>query len=393
MPRYVDPEHARQVFLAHGLTPLQPFTRSNDPWRSRCQACKTEVAPTYNDVNRERSRGNCQCRATRISAQLRMPDDEAVAIMRFWRWEPLAPYPGAGAAWNCRCLDCGTEYPKRLSHVQDGLGGCRACAGRDYTDDQARRIMQDAGLQPRQELCYPGGNLPWPSTCKTCGGDVTAVTLSRVKQRSSYCPICWEVRRGDALKLTAAEAHDRMAAALWRPLESCPGVDKPWRSECLVCGTVGKPRLHNIRGTHRSCDTCAERGIDLQKPGYLYLVVHDQHQAGKLGIATDASRVKQHEARGWATYRSWPVQVTEIAWAAEQEVLAWIRRSGRAPTVPASLMRHGGWTETFGLSGSDGLRVSRVSRAISDVLAGRKPVDLNVVAPPRPLHPRVRRTR
>ncbi|MFF1439268.1 hypothetical protein [Streptomyces sp. NPDC058295] len=48
----------------------------------------------------------------------------------------------------------------------------------------------------------------------------------------------------------------------------------------MKCETVldPGPTLHNIRGSQGGCATCAERGTDPTKPGYLYLVVHDGHQ-------------------------------------------------------------------------------------------------------------------
>ena len=354
-------------------------------------ACQQEVHPSYNDVRAGKSLGACKCRGKRIANKLTMPAEQAVAIMLKWGWEPLNDYPGAGKAWQCTCAECGNLYPKKLAHVQEGRGSCRACSGRDYTDEQARDIMRGAGLIPDKLVVYPGGNLAWPSTCVVCHGDVPAVTLSRVKQRGSYCPTCWERRRGKALMLTNEEAEARMEAALWRPLEEFPGVSKRWHSLCLVCSLEGRPRLHNIRGHRRSCDTCAERGIDMQKPGFLYLVTHQGHGAGKLGIATDRGRIQQHLSKGWLLHREWSVPKTETAWVVEQEVLAWIRRSGRGPVLRDSAMKQGGWTETFALSGSTAVAIDAVARTAGLVFARRRPKALDVVGPPQPLHPKKRR--
>ncbi len=124
--------------LEHRLQPQAPFTRSNDPWPSRCMTCGDHVSPTYNDVNSGKSKGGCSCRGRRIGDQLGLPAKDAEKIMTDWGWTPLEPYPSAGAAWSCECVSCGAVHPKMLSHVQTGDGGCRSCAGLDISDDQAR---------------------------------------------------------------------------------------------------------------------------------------------------------------------------------------------------------------------------------------------------------------
>lgn len=271
MPRRLDPEYAVQVMLAAGLRPLDPFTRSNDQWRAECMTCRVVVTPIFNDVNRGKSRGDCACRGQRIGGKLRTPEREAVRTMQRWGWRRKEPYRGAGQQWRCECVKCRAIYQKKLSHVQDGVGGCRSCAGLDISDTTARANMLQRGLRPDDAVPYPGSSSPWPSTCLTCMQPVLAVTYARAMHRRSYCPTCWERRRGDALRLSPAQAVQRMRDALWEPLVPYPGsVEAPWLARCLQCSTDGTPRLHNVRSGARSCDTCAEHGIDLAKPGLLY---------------------------------------------------------------------------------------------------------------------------
>lgn len=57
-----------------------------------------------------------------------------------------------------------------------------------------------------------------------------------------------------------------MVAAGMRPIEPIPGNKKPWRSECLVCGTEGAPTLGAIRGGQGGCVPCGERkAADIQR--------------------------------------------------------------------------------------------------------------------------------
>jgi hypothetical protein len=133
------------------------------------------------------------------------------------------------------------------------------------------------------------------------------------------------------------------------PLVPYPGsTDLPWKARCMKCETVldPGPRLHNIRGAQGGCATCAERGIDPTKPGYLYLVVHDGHQALKWGIANIDQRLTQHVSQGWKLVARWNFDLTRDAWAFERQIKAWVRKQGIPKALTADQMNYGGHTET-----------------------------------------------
>lgn len=102
---------------ARGAEPLVPFPGTQKPWRCRCLVCGGESSPRYNDVINKGS-GVCRgaCRSRKISDGLRRDATEAVVVMRAWGWEPMEHYPGAGKQWSCRCMQCGSVYPKN-SHT------------------------------------------------------------------------------------------------------------------------------------------------------------------------------------------------------------------------------------------------------------------------------------
>lgn len=59
-----------------------------------------------------------------------------------------------------------------------------------------------------------------------------------------------------ARRLSDAEASMFMRNAGLEPLEPYPGVAKPWRCRCKVCGVVGSPRYHNIKKGRGGCEPC-----------------------------------------------------------------------------------------------------------------------------------------
>ncbi len=138
----------------------------------------------------------------------------------------------------------------------------------------------------------------------------------------------------------------------------------------------------------RSCDTCAQRGIDLSRPGQLYVVSHVSYGAVKLGIPTSGARVAQHLSQGWTLAKSWNFPRAEEAWSREEILLAWIRRAGIPPGVTQAQMPYRGWTETAPLELlAVDVPVEGVERLLAD--GGLEP--LAVVGPPLPVHPRTRR--
>ena len=58
-----------------------------------------------------------------------------------------------------------------------------------------------------------------------------------------------------------------MLAAQLRPLDPYPGVNKPWRSECLRCGDEGRPSLGHIRQGIGGCRRCGRAQTTLKQLG------------------------------------------------------------------------------------------------------------------------------
>jgi hypothetical protein len=132
------------------------------------------------------------------------------------------------------------------------------------------------------------------------------------------------------------------------PLVPYPGsAEAPWKARWTTCETVldPGPTLHNIRGALGSCPTCAARGINPARPGYLYLVVHDGHGALKWGIANIEHRLTQHLSQSWQLAARWDFDLTGDAWAFERQVKAWIRGQSIPRALSADQMKYGGVTE------------------------------------------------
>lgn len=58
----VDPVSAKKFMISKGLLPLEPYSRSDGPWKCRCKRCKNVVTPRYIQVFR--GQGGCKFCAT-----------------------------------------------------------------------------------------------------------------------------------------------------------------------------------------------------------------------------------------------------------------------------------------------------------------------------------------
>lgn len=58
----VDPITAKKFMVSKGLIPLEPYSRSDGPWKCRCKRCKNVVTPKY--IAGFRGQGGCKFCAT-----------------------------------------------------------------------------------------------------------------------------------------------------------------------------------------------------------------------------------------------------------------------------------------------------------------------------------------
>ncbi len=129
--------------LAAGVKPLDPYPGSTEPWRCECQRCGKIVMTRYIGIQRG-ERGCLDCGNASSAATRTMAADVAAQFMRDAGYEPLEPYKKSSAQWLCIHTKCGKEVTPSYATIQQGNGGCKACAdiGIDYTAPAILYLMR-----------------------------------------------------------------------------------------------------------------------------------------------------------------------------------------------------------------------------------------------------------
>ena len=258
--RRLTKEEAVAIMRAAELEPLEPYPGSGAPWRCRCLQCGNVGHPRLSGIRSGRQGGCKPCGYARNARESRMPEDQAVGEMRAAGLEPTEPYPGSNKPWQCRCLECGTVGAPMLASIRQGQGGCKPCGHRRgglalrVSEGEAEASMRAANLEPLEP--YPGLHVGWKSRCMTCG-TIGHPWLTSIRSGIGGCRPCGVARGAERRRVPEAEAIADMRAAGLEPFEPYPNaVDAPWRCRCTACGTVGAPRLANIRKGAGGCKPC-----------------------------------------------------------------------------------------------------------------------------------------
>jgi hypothetical protein len=121
------------------------------------------------------------------------------------------------------------------------------------TTEEASIVMFENGFQPLEE--YPGNQTKWRCKCTTCGQEVL-VLRNTVATNGTGCKHCWESRRGQALRVSEADAVAVMQSAGLKPLEPYKRSGDPWRCIHLACGREVSPSYNTIQQGGGGCQKC-----------------------------------------------------------------------------------------------------------------------------------------
>jgi hypothetical protein len=343
-PNKLTNEEAEKVMLKARVKPLVPYENSITPWKSICLVCNNIVTPTYSSVSS--GQGACiKCKYVKHAEDQRIPEAEAIQFMIESGYKPLEPYKSSKQKWKSECLRCSRTVSPKLSSLRSGEGGCGYCSNRIVDVSVAKRILKENKVEPLEEKPF-SLRKGWKCKCLRCERTIQ-VYLSNLYRGSDPCKYC----SGKAVDPKSAEKLMRSVNLI--PLE--PYTDQRHKWKCLhtVCNNTVYPMYASVRNGGGGCMFCAEKGMDMNIPSYLYLIENENQTAFKIGVGNftknpRTDRLKAHMRQKWRVLEIWKFDSGAEAYAREQEVLAHIRINLKLPPFLSKPdMPQGGWTETL----------------------------------------------
>lgn len=258
--------------------------------------------------------------------------------------QPLEPYTNSHSRWKCKCLTCQKIVFSSYTNVKSGTK-CIFCQKLRTDPEEAVKRMDKAGLEPLEP--FISGRKKWKARCKRCGTIVSPM-LHDLRRGNEGCKKCGIKKVAEAKRYSQEEAHEIMQKANFQSLEPYRRRDLPFKSKCLICGSIVSPCLGSIlsgsgckvcagkefgpatkldeeKALQRmlkaglkplepytrvgigwkslclkcgaivfphltsiskggGCKYCAKAGIQMLKPSYVYLISHIEYNAHKIGI-------------------------------------------------------------------------------------------------------------
>ena len=179
--------------------------------------------------------------------------EAAVQLMLKSNLEPLEKYPGGKKSWKCKCMKCGKNVSPKYADIRNGDGGCKYCGGHFVEPEDAIAVMLLSGLKPLEP--YKSSGAPWKSTCLNCG-KVVSPHYNSVRSRGSGCKYCAKRFVDEEDAITA------MRRAKLEPLVPFPGSQKPWKCKCQRCGNEVTPAYTSIQSGQKGCVYCGGKKVD-----------------------------------------------------------------------------------------------------------------------------------
>lgn len=247
------------LFAEYGLRVIGVYEKSFIPLESKCLTCKNNVFPRLDKVKLRGYRcGHCSGRAN--------PAKKAEEVVRKMGHTPLEPYKSALKPWKMKCGGCGKTISPKYNSIQQGNWGCGYCGHlrggakrRELNSKQAFKLMREAFCEPL--VPYPGSHAPWKSRCMKCDSLIHP-RLGGIQSGQGGCRKCGLESSAKTRMLPEKDAISRLKKLKLKPLETYPGTAKPWKCECLRCGSIVRPRLNYLNRSIYGCAVCAGTVVD-----------------------------------------------------------------------------------------------------------------------------------
>jgi hypothetical protein len=325
-------------FKVANLKPLVEVLKASQKVKYLCLVCGYEGVCSGNSIRK--GNGCFRCGKARGGLKARIPYDEVVMEFAQVGLKVVGDYVNSAAAVLCICLTCNKKVKKSFNTLMKSKNGCPYCSEDKVDPEEAIDAIRKRGFEPLSP--FPGGGKPWLCKCKSCGRESKPTHVGR-SQKGSGCAYC------SKNKVDPEEAVAYMLSKDIEPIEPYKGATSKWRCRCMNCSREIFTRYNTIMNGS-GCRFCATQGMDYNKPAFIYLIVHLEFDALKVGIGSQDLRIRQHTSLGWELVKRWNYKTGFKASEIEEKVLDCLRSDLQlSHFLSKEQMPQKGHTETFGL--------------------------------------------
>jgi len=224
-----------------------------DSYQFRCDVCGHEWSATGSHFFNSRRVGGCKkCSMKILAGSNRLTLEEMQVYANQFGGKCLSTkYGEIKQKYKFECSR-GHIFEDIFNNMKYRKTFCPTCEGRSskryLSDDEALALMKKFNLEPispRPKRITVG----WPAKCLVCGEKVKT-SIGHLLDRESPCKYCsgFAISETKALKVFQ-DNH-------FEPIEPFTSGTKPWKSKCLNCGSIVRPRYDLILKGTLCCRTC-----------------------------------------------------------------------------------------------------------------------------------------
>lgn len=224
-----------------------------DKYSFRCDVCGHEWEAVGSHFFNSRRIGGCQkCAMASLAGSNRLTLEEVQKFAKKHHGECLSTeYGEIKQKYKFRCKQ-GHEFEDIYNNMKFRDTFCPICENRTskkyLSNEEALEIMTKFNLKPktpRPKLLSQA----WPATCLVCGEEVST-SLQHLLDRESPCKYC------SGASISERKVREVFLRAKLEPIEPFKTGTAPWKSKCLVCGSIVNGRYSNLSKGQSGCRTC-----------------------------------------------------------------------------------------------------------------------------------------
>ena len=227
-----------------------------DKYSFRCDVCGHEWEAVGSHFFNSRRIGGCQkCSIKLVAGANRLDIDEIHEFAKRFGGKCLSTeYGHIKQKYLFECSK-GHKFEDIFNNMKFRNTFCPTCEERitkkHLSDEEAIAVLTKFNLKPRT----PRPKLlsqSWPAICLVCGEEV-GTSLQHLLDRGSPCKYC------SGASISERKVREVFGKAKLEPIEPFKTGTSPWRSKCLVCGSIVNGRYSNLSKGQSGCRTCYYR--------------------------------------------------------------------------------------------------------------------------------------